>query len=656
MENSKMNNPSYKNKINNKCFHFTIRNFFIVFIAFYIIALTKAERLEPLNLILERNKIYRESIQNFTNNLNITLQEFSMKNYGDKMKNEETNINSNIKCFATKKIRTNEEIFSIPLENTFNIYERFPFKKLLLNKIKENSFIKNNPKFMNMTNYFLLAFRIMFDMKADMKKTFTMLKVYDQVEFKNGINYLKQRNYFIQKYSQVIPLADNLGQMSWSTENIEEYKLTGIMPILKDTIVRFYKEFTHDLYIDKDFYYLYNVTNHWLNEANVNYFLSIYGYVIKNSIIFNLDFSDIEETKNKKYKSYLESYKNNINEQIITQQGGGLIIIPFIDQCRYYHPRENAYSKDYSAKITNIYEKTNNNYDKDLQLKRLKIKFDEDAIKLVIRANSNLESGQEFSYTFTDFLTNDNLLLNYGIVIRNNLFQEFLFKFEMLDYGYKFLNGLRENNFDVSTIKILEDYQLSLQFSLKKDVFSKGLFDFISIYAKLFISNDDAEINKNNKSKINIKNKNMNENDSILLKSLVLYDSTINKNIYSMLDSLDNNEEDGIPNNSYYKNKSDHKIYYEKIDDNIQKMIRLENIIRNNTIAINKEKNLEIFEHDDIQNLFFYKALHDHKKSLLIKIFNFENLKILYSHKNIVNKETISLLKTNIQLLKARYT
>jgi len=228
----------------------------------------------------------------------------------------------------------------------------------------------------------------------------------------------------------------------------------------------------------------------------------------------------------------------------------------------------------------------------------------------------------------------------------------------MEDPGYKFLNLLKASKFDDSLLTISDEYKLSIQFSLRKDAFSKTLFDFISVYSKNYIN----KANKDYDGKIKkIKNKNsenkdfdstvyMEKRDEMLFKSLILYESTVDRNIRSMLDSLRSEKE-----SEAHMKIIEHKFLFEKIIEEKNKILKINSIILANIMGINKEKGADDFVHDDVQNLFYYKALHDNKKSLLLKVFNFENLKILYSHKSIVNKEIVSLLNSNIKSLKNKY-
>ncbi len=584
------------------------------------IDMVNSELLEPLNIFLERKNFYYESRKNFSNNFDIIIRNFTTNESNNIY---EGNALEEKKCIATKFIKANQEILSFDLDNTINLYDNFPFKKIFLNLINDERIFSSNK---NMTNYLLLSLRLLFDLKANFKETYILLKKYDEEQFQYMKNYLIDRPKFIHKYIQLLPLSEYYGQMSWSLEDIEEYKISGILPVIRDKISKFYKELIDEVRMDKEKFYLYNVTNHWLNENNLNYFMSLYGFVIGKSIKFDLD--DI--TNNNEKKKQNSNYKEDINS-IIQNNGGGLIIIPFFDQCRHYQPNINNLGKDDTE---------------NLELKKLKIEYNKKNNKIILKMNKDIFKDEEITYSYTDFLTNDNLLLNYGILFRNNIFQEFLFKFEMEDPGYIFFKLLKENNFDTSLINISDEYKLNVQFSLKKDLFSKILYDFISVYSKNYIKDRNNVSGKENKS--NKKDKNiLDSNNAMLLRNLILYESTINKNIYTMFDLL---KEDNSINNKITNN-----YFYDKIKDEQNKIEKINTIIYKNIFSINKEKNSSELFHDDVQNLFYYKALHDNKKSLLLKVFNFENLKILFSHKNVVNKETISILNYSIKNLKKKY-
>lgn len=575
---------------------------------------TKSNRLEPLNILNERSKFYNENLNNFTTKINLV-----QKNYTHPIKEKE-NLNKK-KCIFNSNIKKNEEIFSIDLQNTINIFDNFPLKKLFLNKILSTNFAEINK---NSTSHLLLSLRILFDSKANFRETFIKLKKFDEKEFQIMKNYMKNRNEFIHKYINLLPIAENFGQMSWGVDDFEEYKISGNMPNSKDKVKLFYKEILDDIRSEEDFYF-FNLTKNWLNEQNSNYFLSIYGYVSSRSLPFDIDYllEDYDYEDSNRNKN-LEIYDTEVNKEII-KNNGGLIIIPFIDQCGNYHPGK---------------ENNNDLIEETFKLKKLKISYDKKSDKISILANTNSIKNEEFTYSYTDFLTNDNLLLNYGIIIPNNIFQEFLFKFEMEDPKYKFLNLLKKNNFDISTVNFLGDYKLSLQFSLKKDSFSKSLFDFIKIYSTNFI--EDETLPKEKKKKF--VEKKMDKGIYYLYKSLVLYESTINRNVNNFYEI--EGEEQNVINN---------RDPFDDIFDTLGKINKINGVIFNNTFAINEEKGLKEFLHDDVKNLFYYKALHDNEKSLRIKLFNLENLKILYSHKDIVNKEVIAILNKNIKDLKKNY-
>jgi len=274
-----------------------------------------SELIEPLNIFLERKIFFQENLKNFSSNFEILTQNLDAKN--------ETGINLSLdpdsarKCIAKKLIKENEVLLSIDFENTINLFDDFPLKKnfvdlLLLNQEnQERSFMPTSAK--NITNYLLLSLRLMFDLKADFRQTYILLKKYDESEFQVMKNYLVNRPKFIHKYIQLLPLSDYYGQMSWSLEDIEEYRVSGIMPVSRDKISLIYRELVAEIKAEKDFDYLFNLTSTWLNEQNVNYFMSLYGYVVSKSLLFDLDILNLK-------------FGNEINKKIQKNGSGGRLV------------------------------------------------------------------------------------------------------------------------------------------------------------------------------------------------------------------------------------------------------------------------------------------------------------------------------------------
>ena len=200
---------------------------------------TNSELIEPLNIFLERKLFFEENLKNFTSNLEILTQNMS---YYETAINLSLDPSSARKCIAKRFIRANEELLSFDLDNTISLFDDFPLKKLFINLLNQESLLPPSAK--NLTNYLLLSLRLMFDLKANFKETYILLKKYDESEFQIMKNYSIKRPKFIHKYIQLLPLSDYYGQMSWSLEDIEEYKVSGILPVTKDKIgKKFIKSF-----------------------------------------------------------------------------------------------------------------------------------------------------------------------------------------------------------------------------------------------------------------------------------------------------------------------------------------------------------------------------------------------------------------------------
>lgn len=579
----------YLECLSKKKFYLSCRAFPIML--FLIVSFCLNYRLEPINMFKSRETFYKENFNKFTNNLEFKLSK--EKGFFCSVKNSSNGINQG------------EEIFSLPLNYTYSTFENFPLKEKIFEVITENEIIKSS---LNLTGNILLTTRILFDLKANVTETFIFMKKYENsasnsyyINFNDYKNYLKSRNDFFLNFLKNLPLANIFGQTSWSEDDIQTYELTGFLPVFKNRLVEIYNSIKETMKNDK---LLNEFTKNWFNDGNLSYFLSIYGYVISRS--FKINIKDLQPELN----------LNSINKEL--DSFGGRILIPFIDLCNHYHPKIDSNDK---AKLKNI-----------------KIIFKNDTVNIL--ALSSYQPNEEFNFSYSSLLTNDYLLLNYGFIINNNPFQEFVFRFDIDDPKFKFYRRLQENEFNLNQIAVIDNEKLAVHFPLLFGKVSPQLVQFIKLFLEI---NNYFENEKHEKIKILKKLKNsFNEEKLKLLKNYMVYYSTIDKNIKSLFESLNDKSVDG---------------FYEKITESENKKNKLIDIINQNTENFLKSRNITTPQalDDDIQNLFYFKTLQSYIKRNMILNFNFENLKIMYSHYDMALKKMIGIFNNNIIDLRKSY-
>lgn len=552
-----------------------------ILIIIILLTFVLSNRLEPLNIVLNREKFYFDNFGNVTNNLE--LKKDSSKGYF---------------CQSKDHIRVGDPIFTIPKNISYSVFDEFPFKNKFFEILNDNDIILKNT---NLTGNILLTTRLLFDLKANITEIFILTKKYENkidYSFNEFKNYLKSRNSFFFEFLKNLPLISNLGQTSWSDEEINEFELTGFLPVFKNKIIKIYNFLREEFGKDP---ILKELTNSWFNESNLNYFLSLYGYVISRS--FKIELKDFSN----------ENTQNLINVKI--DKHGGNIIIPFIELCNHYHPKVN---------------------DGNALLKTIKINVHEETI--LINALSDYKKNEEFNFSYSNLLTNDYLLLNYGFIVRNNPFQEFVFRFDVDDPKFKFYKTLEKNKFNMNQIAIIGNEKLAIHFSLKYNNLSKDLEKFINVFMELnnFMEDERHELKSYRKLKTELDQSTFNK-----LKVLFLYFSTIDKNIKTINDSLENKSI---------------MYYLDKINETNSKINKLNQIIEDNTNNFITNRNLTQNKNDDdLQNLFYFKNLHNFIKKKLIQEFNLENIKIIFSHQNLVLRNVESLLCKSILKLKLKY-
>ena len=453
-----------------------VENLFILFL-FLLNPYSLSYRLEPINIFKQREDFYHKYFPKFTNKLKL--------NYTDE---------KGYHCIVKEKINRQDKIFQISRNFTYSIYDIFPLKETFYNILGEIEILR---KYRTLHNKILLTTRLLFDMKANITEAFILTKKYGNSEEINYSidsfrNYLRSKSEFFSEFIKFLPQAYIFGETSWSEDDIFQYRQTGSIPVFKMELVKIYKSIIEAL---KNSEITQEFTKNWLNEDNISYFLSLYGYVNSKSFQINFDDSNSSEI-------------NQVNKNL--EKFGGLALIPFADLC-----------------INSLQE--NNSDERNFQI------VYKDQINILSLKEYSIS--EELSLTKSENLSNDILLLNHGIVRKNNPHQEFIFKFDIIDNNYSFYNILKSNGFNINIIKIIDEHKLSINFNLKSSHMSEDLFKFINIFLSTFGSRDDEKFHKikSYRSLIN----SIDKSNWRRLKNNLLYYSTMEKNIKKILEDAE---------------------------------------------------------------------------------------------------------------------
>jgi hypothetical protein len=589
----------------------TIFSFFLL--CFYPF-LSNAQRLEPINIHIQRSNFYKNNFYNFTKNL---LFEHSKE--------------KGFYCIANSTLLKNDVILEVPISLTYSIFDQFPLKEYFFNLLKTiNSDFENESQAQaqnrinmikeNTINNFLLSTRLLLDLKSNATEMFINFRSY---ETKNASqygsygslddfrNYLKSRTSYFYDFIKNLPLTSSLSQFSWDQDEINEYQFTGFLPTIQKDIIKMYATIINKVKTEDEIFYSF--IKNWFKEENINLFLSIYGYITSRNFIVR--FQDI--------------LSNDLNTELNLEidKNGGNVIIPFLELCNHYHPIK--FDKKSDKTVSRV-------------VKMLKISSDSEKKTMKIFSENDYQRNEEFSFSYTKLLSNDYLLLHYGFIIRDNIFQEFVLKFDIEDPKFSFFNFLKEEGFEMNLIHKKQDtFHLTIQFFLRRNELSSQLMKFIRNY---IIYNKGLENPKNVKKHTYQKLLKTISKDKLLdLKNNLLYYYTIEKNILLALDGLEGSEKTIMK-------------FFHHLEDYVSKVERLKAIIEKNTEEFNQNKSLEErYKDDDLQNLFYFKQLHSFSKKKLIWQFNLENLKILYSHQKMAINNSIRILKYNMDDLKKNY-
>jgi len=276
-------------------------------------------------------------------------------------------------------------------------------------------------------------------------------------EFENYKQYLRDISHFSIRFLNNLPFTTGLNQFSWNDEDINEYQKTGFFPVFKKDLGAIYEAIVQNISSLNSKFALF--TQYWLNSQNINIFMSIYSVVASRTFRAELNDFGINEKG------------NNYRDNLIINRTGGTTLIPFIDLCNHYHPKLNP-------------EVNISNNSKSYEIKRLKIIFDEEKINIL--SLNNYKSNEEFDFTYSNIFTNDFLLLNYGFFVKNNPFQEYVFKFEMSDPNKSFYQILKKVNLTDNTLFLTQSNKLVMHIKLHKHKVSDDLIKFITSSFKIY--------------------------------------------------------------------------------------------------------------------------------------------------------------------------
>lgn len=530
----------------------------------------KEYRFEPFELHQRRMKFNSDYIRKYSNAL-IGIE------YSDNDINENDSGLTKGICIANRDINVNDTIIEYDEDDVISSSQSFPLKSEFVGLLSLSDSLQNN-----ITKKILLSFHLMFELKSNMTLAFIALSKLAKAKG-DGNNskeqqylddfraYLKKRkdNHLLVNYIHNLPLSSRLSHSTWSSDLVSEYLLSGTIAPSTEKVKSFFKGFISQ--IEKDTL-MSQTYSHWLNENEINFFLSIYSFVSSKAFVIENDY----------------------------------YLMPFIDVCRHYHPIRNDNPVSSSSTTAKAIKASRVNTDKAVQLK--------------IVSQSQYAKGTEFTFTYSDDLTNDNLLLNYGLTIANNTHHSYLFQFDLVDPQYVFYKHLLKSNFNMNAIKLnpIDDAndKLSATFSLKLPSLNEELFKFIYHYIEFTSStNADKEDAVNRQT----------------LQSYLVYYTTIHKNILSITDKMSNGTV-----HSYIKALS------KDMDDIIHYHSQIA-LMNNNTFQ-------ETFEH-----LYIYNQMHHLLNKRNINIFNLENIRLLTTHQFYLFDDILKMQFDSIQKLKKRY-
>ena len=534
-------------------------------------------RFEPYNIYMTRREFILNNFDRFSKYITIK---------------KPLTINEKLQCVYKS---------DITLDNTVSLFSYT--EKDILNSNSENiyypylhnisSFLSNNFTLSFQTKKKLtLALYILFELKGNLTQTLFLLNKNKDKEI-NELNYFRQylkyrpTNDFIINFIHNLPLSGILNYYTWSLDEFYDYGLTGNMK------PRSQLKTLHNIFEKIKILYENNtLINTWLNKENENVFYSIYHYINIYSFEYSLNAN-----------SNIEDDDNSLS----------IIIFPFIDVCGNSF-EENILKinidKKSDKKLFNLFSSNNNNNNGNKAFKK---------------------KNSIFKYKYNENLSNDNFLLNYGIIKKDNLFHNYFITMDLYDEKYEFYKYLTRQNINMDNVHILTDDVITAKFALNQESLNKNLLEFLFFFNEFDeIKESESLMNKFNKNKYRyhegtvnyMLKKSLEKKDQKTLNTYLRYYSTI----FSHIKIVEENMKEYL--NISFSN-------YVKELNNFEKEIK------------DMEKNIEILDKgniiDHFENLFYYNRLHELLNKKNIHIFNIENIKILMKHLKFVSQDILNI-------------
>ena len=377
-------------------------------------------RFEPYNIYMARREFILSNFDRFSNYITIK---------------KPSSLNEKLQCIfkSDLTIDTKTSLFSytdkdILNSNSENIY--YPFKKNI------SEFLSKNLTLSFQTQKKLaLSLYILYELKGNLTQTlYTMNKQKETNELISFRKYLKYRptNTFIINYIHNLPLSGILNYYTWSLGEFYDYGLTGNMK------PRTQLKTLHGIYEKiKNLFENNTIINDWLSKENENVFYSIYHYINIYSFEYSTNANNNKEDDDKSLS---------------------IIIFPFIDIC------------------------SNSNEESLLKININKNAEGDNLFNLFSGCGKNKISknkGEVFKYKYNENLSNDNSLLNYGIINKNNLYHNYIITMDLYDEKYEFYKYLTRQNINMENIHILTDDVITAKFELNSENLNKNLLEFL---------------------------------------------------------------------------------------------------------------------------------------------------------------------------------
>ena len=529
-------------------------------------------RFEPYNIYMARREFILSNLDRFSNYITIK---------------KPSSLNEKLQCIfkSDLTIDTKTSLFSytdkdILNSNSENIY--YPFKKNISDFLSKNLTLSFQTQ-----KKLALSLYILYELKGNLTQTlYTMNKQKETNELISFRKYLKYRptNTFIINYIHNLPLSGILNYYTWSLDEFYDYGLTGNMK------PRTQLKTLHGIYEKiKNLFENNTIINDWLSKENENVFYSIYHYINIYSFEYSTNANNNKEDDDKSLS---------------------IIIFPFIDIC------------------------SNSNEESLLKININKNAEGDNLFNLFSSCGKNKISknkGEVFKYKYNENLSNDNSLLNYGIINKNNLYHNYIITMDLYDEKYEFYKYLTRQNVNMENIHILTDDVITAKFELNSENLNKNLLEFLFYFNQF----DEIKESETLMHKFNT-------------KKYRYYEGTVN---YMLKKTLDKSDQKTL--GTYMRYYSTIFSHVKNIEENMKEYLNIS--MSEYVKEINKfekeikdmDKNIEILDQgniiDHFENLYYYNRLHELLNKKNIHIFNIENIKILMKHLNFVSQDILSI-------------